>query len=328
MFIAYLSSIALLLGLLSHSSAFEKRAFSSASTTSCISDNCLNAVSSAHFTGSADCSRYELAVATPSTSSTYTVITVTVTGIETIWVPTISYVVWELASTTTPAVFTPPPAVTVEEHNPTLTVKRDIVPRTTSATIPSYASACYSSTAYASACSCIGVNVTPPPVISVFTTTVTKTIPTSTTTSIATFTREVCAPDNDYGFIYSNDFGMYTNNPNITACPNPAGGCSILAEFTMFTLDRHDCCAGCYTGINGCYFYWMDLENSDGTCKWAILNTEGSPSTEWEFNVGGNLTLTPDSPHCPNGNTWVTTKSPGNTLGVGPCVQRWLDDAY
>lgn len=51
MFIAYLSSIALLLGLLSHSSAFEKRAVSSASTTSCISDNCLNAVSSAYFTG-------------------------------------------------------------------------------------------------------------------------------------------------------------------------------------------------------------------------------------------------------------------------------------
>jgi hypothetical protein len=67
MFIAYLSSIALLLGLLSHSSAFEKRAVSSASTTPCISDNCLKAVSSAHFTGSADCSKYELAVATPST---------------------------------------------------------------------------------------------------------------------------------------------------------------------------------------------------------------------------------------------------------------------
>lgn len=72
----------------------------------------------------------------------------------------------------------------------------------------------------------------------------------------------------------------------------------------------------------------MDVDNSDGTCQWANLNTGGAPSTEWEMNVGGNLTLTPDSPHCPNGNTWVTTTKPGNTVGVGPCVQRWLDDAY
>jgi hypothetical protein len=61
MFIACLSSTALLLGLVSHSSAFEKRA---TSTTSCINDNCLKVVSSAAFTGSADCSKFELAVAT------------------------------------------------------------------------------------------------------------------------------------------------------------------------------------------------------------------------------------------------------------------------
>ncbi len=182
-----------------------------------------------------------------------------VTEIETIWIPTVSYVVWEPASTTTPAFFTPRPAVTVEGHNTSLPVKRDIVPRTTSDKIPSYASAYFSSTAYASACFCIGVNVTPSPVIYVFTTTVTKTVQhplrpplqplpvrvshqfmqTSRNSSTLLFklpaetkSLQVCAPDNDYGFIYSNDFGIYTNNLNISACPNPAGGLTILIEFS------------------------------------------------------------------------------------------------
>lgn len=139
---------------------------------------------------------------------------------------------------------------------------------------------------------------------------------------------QVCGPENDHGFIYSDDFSIYTNNPNISACPGPNGSCGAFATFREWTLDRHACCAACYTDINGCYFYWMDVAKSDGTCQWAILNTGGSPSTEWEMNIGGNTTLTPDSPHCPNGNTWVTKTTPGNSVGVGPCVQRWLDDAY
>jgi len=136
----------------------------------------------------------------------------------------------------------------------------------------------------------------------------------------------VCGPENNYGFVYDS-VEIYTNNPVITGCFNN-GSCGALATFRMPTLNHHDCCAGCYTGINGCYHYWMDFSSGDGICQWQILNTGGDPASLPGYNIGGNASLTPPSPHCPNGNTWVVETTPGNSHGLGPCAHGWLETAY
>jgi hypothetical protein len=138
----------------------------------------------------------------------------------------------------------------------------------------------------------------------------------------------VCGPENNFGFVYSS-VDIYFNNPNITACPGPIpGSCDPLATFTECGLNHYECCAACYNGINGCYAYGMDLTDNGGVCQWTILNTGGDPSSLPTYNIGGNTTLFPGSPHCPNGNTHVVKTEPGNSHGVGPCAHGWLEDAY
>lgn len=72
----------------------------------------------------------------------------------------------------------------------------------------------------------------------------------------------------------------------------------------------------------------MDLDVDFGWCEWEILNTGGNKSTLPAYNIAANETVAPPSPHCPNGNSWVTKTTPGNTYGVGPCAHGWLETAY
>jgi hypothetical protein len=94
--------------------------------------------------------------------STYTVITVTITGIETIWLPTIDYLVWEPTQTSAAQFFLP--NTTIVSNHTTIANKRHVLPRATILALPPYATACSSSAAYLSACSCIGVHATRSPV--------------------------------------------------------------------------------------------------------------------------------------------------------------------
>jgi hypothetical protein len=72
----------------------------------------------------------------------------------------------------------------------------------------------------------------------------------------------------------------------------------------------------------------MDPTNNGGVCQWTILNTGGDPPSLLTYNIGGNETLFPGSPRCPNGNTYVVETKIGNSYGVGPCAHGWMGDAY
>lgn len=72
----------------------------------------------------------------------------------------------------------------------------------------------------------------------------------------------------------------------------------------------------------------MNPIDNGGIFKWMILNTGGNPASLPAYNIEANTTVTPPSPHCPNGNSWVVKTTPGTSYGVGPCAHGWLKSAY
>jgi len=142
----------------------------------CGNDTCLQEVKLAGAKASADCNSFELLDPTatmyvvyrsllpplPLTfviSSTAHIITITVTGVETIWTPSISYSIWQstIAATTSTSNATGIRTFSQMNNSATIT-KRDVMPRATQI-IPTYASNCLNSGQYVSACSCIGIDL-------------------------------------------------------------------------------------------------------------------------------------------------------------------------
>jgi hypothetical protein len=145
----------------------------------CYNDTCLYEVKLAGAKASADCNSFELLDPTvtmyavyPSTlpplsltfviSSTAHIITITVTGIETVWTPSISYSIWQ--STTAPTISTlhgTGSQTSFQKTNSATITKREVMPRATQI-IPTYASSCLNRGQYMSACSCIGIDLQEP----------------------------------------------------------------------------------------------------------------------------------------------------------------------
>ena len=145
----------------------------------CYNDTCLYGVKLAGTKASADCNSFELlaptvtmyAVYRPTLppvsltfviSSTAHIITITVTGIETIWTPSISYSIWQsITATTTSTLHGTESQTPSQKNNSTIITKREVMPRATQI-IPTYASSCLNRGQYMSACSCIGIDLPEP----------------------------------------------------------------------------------------------------------------------------------------------------------------------
>ncbi|EGX44133.1 hypothetical protein AOL_s00210g114 [Orbilia oligospora ATCC 24927] len=168
-----------------------------------------------------------------------------------------------------------------------------LVPRqeasSTDIELPAYATACRGPSAFASACSCIGVEQ-PTGTITV-TDTTTSTITGQTRTRTTTVTVPACDPSQNYGIAYSGG----------GAVPGPGvSGSDYNFQQLLNVTDSASCCRRCFETV-GCFTY-------DLVASYCRIN----------FLVAGRSETPTDTGLCPYGRL-IEFTDPGNAFGLGPC---------
>ncbi|KAF3111115.1 hypothetical protein TWF706_005725 [Orbilia oligospora] len=170
--------------------------------------------------------------------------------------------------------------------------------------LPAYATACRGPSAFASACSCIGVEQ-PTGTITVTwlvqcnnsnlelarKDTTTSTITGQTRTRTTTVTVPACDPSQNYGIAYSGG----------GAVPGPGvSGSDYNFQQLLNVTDSASCCRRCFETV-GCFTY-------DLVASYCRIN----------FLVAGSSETPTDTGLCPYGRL-IEFTDPGNAFGLGPC---------
>ncbi|KAF3188056.1 hypothetical protein TWF225_003833 [Orbilia oligospora] len=168
-----------------------------------------------------------------------------------------------------------------------------LVPRqeasSTDIELPAYATACRGPSAFASACSCIGVEQ-PTGTITV-TDTTTSTITGQTRTRTTTVTVPACDPSQNHGIAYSGG----------GAVPGPGvSGSDYNFQQLLNVTDSASCCRRCFETV-GCFTY-------DLVASYCRIN----------FLVAGSSETPTDTGLCPYGRL-IEFTDPGSAFGLGPC---------
>ncbi|KAK6512982.1 hypothetical protein TWF506_009144 [Arthrobotrys conoides] len=187
-----------------------------------------------------------------------------------------------------PEPIVPPVARHVPTPNPVALIRRQ-EPTSTDIELPPYATACRGASAYASACSCIGVEQPTGTITVTDTTTSTITGPTSTRTT--TVTVPACDPSQNYGIAYSGG----------GANPGPGVSGSDYNFEQLFNVTDSASCYRSYFETIGCFTY--DLVASYCRINFLVAGTSETPT---------------DTELCPYGRLIEFTDL-GNAFGLGPC---------